>query len=220
MALMTLLAAAQDGQFFADAAQAVGLGVADCEAAMGQICPAIAAQLKTKAAADGELLDTLLDLLEDNGDGTPLDDPGALTGTEAIADGKAILSDIYGSPKAALAELQPLAGGVPAAKLAKLAAIGATAVLAALAQSNSKALPLTGAQPAVGGERGIFGMVVDSLIKGAVSEVSRQLGPKRRRRSSIRYTTRRRKRSRSTTRRRNTSVLEDIFRDILGAGRR
>lgn len=219
MALMTLLAAAQGGQFYAQAAEVLGLGSADCEAAMGQLCPAIAAQLKARAAADGELLDTLLDLLEDNGDGTPLDDPGALTGAEAIADGKAILSDIYGSQKAALAELQPLAGNVPAAKLAQLAAIGATAVLAALAQSNCAGLPLSGAQPAVGGDRGIIGIVVDSLIKGAVSEVSRQLRPKRRRRSSTRYSTRRRKRSRSTARRRNTSVLEDIFRGILGAGR-
>ena len=226
MTLMTMLDAAQGAKFFAEAAAVTELPAPQCRAVMEKLCPAIAAQMKAKAEADADLYDSLMALLEDNGDQSPLDDPGALTDGEALEDGAAILTDVYGSRNAAMVEMRKLAGDVPETALSKLAAIGATAVVAALAQSNRRVMPLaatlqlSGAQQAVSGG-GIFSVLVSSLIKGAVQAAARQFVPKRRRRSTTRYTTTRRK-SRSTATRRSasTSVLEDIFSEILGTRRK
>ena len=226
MTLMTMLDAAQGGKFFAEAAAMADLSAPQCRAAMEKLCPAIAAQMKTKAEADADLYDSLMALLADNGDAAPLDDPGALTDGDAQEDGAAILTDVYGSRNAAMLEMRKLAGDVPETALSKLAAIGATAVVAALAQSNRKimpqalAQPLTGAQPAVSGG-GIFGIIVSSLIKGVVQAAARQFAARRRRRSYTRYTTSRRKsRSTATRQRGSTSALEDIFSEILGTRRK
>ena len=147
MALIDTLASAQGGAFFANIAAATGLGAAEAKTAVAAIGPAIAAQIKNKAEADPEAFEDLLDLLEDGGD-ADLDNPRALTGGEAVADGNAILTDIYGSRNAAIVDMRKLAGSVAEAPLEKLAAIAATAVLAALARSHARVMPLTGAPAA------------------------------------------------------------------------
>ena len=205
------------GALFAAVAKATGLGAPQCRDAMEGLCAAIASALKAKAQSDADLHESLLDLLEDNGEDFSLDDPDDLTSAEAIADGEAILADVYGSREAALAALLGPAGSIGGAPLAKLAAISATSVVAALAQPVPAAMPLAGAQQAVSGG-GIIGILVSSLIKGAVQAAARQLAPKRLRRSYRRYATRR-KTKRSTARRAG-SVLEDIFAEILGSKRK
>lgn len=215
MALIDMLAGAQGGAFFANVAAAAGLSAAETKSAFAAIGPAIAGKLKDKAEADAQAFEDLLDLLEDGGD-AELDDRDSMTGAEAVADGNAILTDIYGSRNAAIVDMRKLAGTVAEAPLEKLAALAATAVLAALARSHATAQPLAAAD--AGG--GLLGTIVSALVKGAAQGVARQLAPRRRRRSYTSYfgsrrrrTTRRRKRTRSPS-------LEDIFADVLGARRR
>lgn len=213
------MSASGDGGLFEAVAKVTGLDVGQCRAAMDRLCPAIAAAMNAKAKSDPELHDSLLDLLEDNGDDFSLTDPEDLTSGEAIDDGVAILEDVYGSGDAAIAALKDLAGDFRGAAFGKLAAISATSVVAAMAQSGaSAAMPLAGAQQAVSGG-GIISILVSSLIKGAVQAASRQLAPKRRRRSYTTYS-RRRSPKRRTTRSKSGSILEDIFSEILSGKRK
>lgn len=220
MALIDMLARAQDGAFLANVATATGLSAAATKTAVAAIGPAIAGQLKNKAEADPHAFEDLLDLLEDGGGTADLDDRDAMTGAEAVADGNAILADIYGSRNAAIVDMRKLAAHIAEAPLEKLAAIAATAVLAALARSHATAMPLAGAQTAAASNGGILDTIVSALVKGAVQGVVRQLAPRRRRRrrsyssyfGTKRRTTRRRKRTRNPS-------LEDIFADILSARR-
>ena len=46
---MTILAAAQNGNYFSDAARICGLDAGEAKASLEKLCPAIAAQLKSKA---------------------------------------------------------------------------------------------------------------------------------------------------------------------------
>ena len=92
MSLMTILAAAQNGNYFSNAVKVCGLDAGEAEASLEKLCPAIATQLKAKAQNDHEAFESLLDLLDEGGD---LD---GLTDFEALQDGSAVLADIYGSP--------------------------------------------------------------------------------------------------------------------------
>ena len=132
MALMTILAAAQNGNYFADVAKACGISADDAKASLDKMCPAIAARLKSKAKNDHDAFEALLDLLDEGGDGSDLD---AAAGSEAIADGKAVLEDLYGSASAALAEMKRLTSGLDESAVEKISAIGATSVLAVLAKT-------------------------------------------------------------------------------------
>lgn len=219
MALIDMLAGAQGGSFFANVAAASGLGAAETRRVLGVIGPAIAGQLKGKAEADPEAFEDLLDLVEDGSD-TDLDDRDSMTGPEAVADGNAILADIYGSRNAAIVDMRKMAGDVPEAALEKLAAIAATSVLAALAGSQAMAAqPPAGAETAARTGGGLLGTIVSAIVKGAVQGAARQLAPRRRRRSHSGYLGTRRRR---TTRRRRMPgrSLDDIFAAILGARRR
>ena len=69
-----------------------------------------------------------------------------LTNSEAIADGKAVLDDLYGSPSAALAEMKRLAPGLSDAQYENISAIAATSVLAVLAKSYSTPATLAAAR--------------------------------------------------------------------------
>lgn len=219
MSLMTMLNAAQGGGLFAAVGASLGLSESDTRQALGALCPAIAEKLHDKAAADDDTYETLLDLLDDNGGAASLEDAEALTGAEAISDGNAMLDEIYGSRQAAMAALGPLAAPVGDAQAAKLAAVSATAVLTALAQSQT-AQPLAGAQQAVGGPGGLLGTIAEALVKGLVQGATRSLAPRRRRRRRS-YSTHwgpRRKR-RTTRRRKRRTPLEEIFGAILGSRR-
>ena len=217
MALMDILAAAQGGALYANAGKVVDLDPAETAAAMAAMCPAIARQLKAKSQEDPATFETLLDLLEDGADGTVIDDAGALTGSEAIADGNAILVDVYGTRNAAITEMRKLAGNIPEIALAKLAAISATSVLGALAKSHVP-VALTEAAPAASSSGGgIINMIMAAIIKGAMQSVVRQLAPRRRRYTS--YAARRRSGRAATKRRARAPSLEDIFGEILGTRR-
>jgi hypothetical protein len=214
MAISDILAAAQAGQFHANAAQACGLSPAEAKAVINRCAPAIAAQLKDKAAADPEAFDALLDLLEEGGDSSDLDDVDAMTGAEAIEDGKQILNDLYGSAAAAAKALKLTGDGEQ-----RLAAISATGVLAALSASNANTL--MGANTATsdtgGGGGGFISIIIGALLKGLLQGAGRQLAPKRRRRTRrYSYSSTRRRTTRKRTRR---PGLDDIFRDILGSRR-
>lgn len=218
MALMDILAGAQGGQFFANTGKCVGLDAEAAAKALSALCPAIAAQLRAKSEEDPQTFEGLLELLEDEGGDSVLDDPEELASGEAIRDGNAILDDIYGSREAAIREMRKLAGEVPETSLGKLAAIGATAVLGGLSRSNAP-MPLAGAAPLAGG---LLGTIVSELVKGAVQGATRTLAPRkrRRRRTYSSYFGKKRKR---TTRKRSsqrTPSLEDIFGEILGTRRR
>jgi hypothetical protein len=217
MSFLNLLTGGESGAIAEAAAAAAGVSAAEAEQCISAMSPDIARQLKAKAEADPEAFEDLLDLLEDNGNDVDAD---AIAGPEAVSDGNAILTDIYGSRNAAITEMRKAAGDISESALTKLAAISATAVLASLARSHSGAMPLAGAQTAAGdGGGGLLGTIVQAVIQGAVQGAARQLAPKRRRRRSYGSYFGTRKR-RTTRKRRRTGInLDSIFRDILGGSR-
>ncbi|MCA3573514.1 MAG: DUF937 domain-containing protein [Aestuariivirga sp.] len=224
MSLMTLLEQAQGGRLYSAVAQSLDLDDAETRKAMRKLCPAIADRLHEKAARDEELFQTLIDLIEGGAGASPLDTPETLTGAEAIADGNAILDDIYGSRNEAMVALRQVDETIPERELSNLAPIAATAVVAALAQAN-RPMALAAAQPAAAAQagQGFFGALVAAIIAGIVSALTKQLKPRTtRRRTSYARTRNQRKttsRSRSTPTRRKAASqvsVEDLFRDILG----
>jgi hypothetical protein len=216
MAIIDILSSAQGGAFFRNVASAIGIDETEAEKAIGKMAPAIAAKLKDKASADPEAFESLLDLLED-GDGSDINDPVAITGSEAISDGKEILADLYGSPDAAHSALVKLAPGLDTSSASKLGAISATSVLAALAASNAQTLSSDAAQAADTGGGGLLSTIISALVAGLVKGATRQLQPKRRRRRYSNYYGYGRRRP---VRRRKRSIgLDDVFREVLG-GRR
>ena len=99
---MTILAAAQNGNYFVDVVKACGISADDAKASPEKICP-------------------------------------------AIADGKAVLDDLYGSSSAAMAEMKQLTSGLDESAVEKISAIGATSVLAVLANTYAAPATLAGA---------------------------------------------------------------------------
>ncbi|HTN98762.1 MAG TPA: DUF937 domain-containing protein [Nordella sp.] len=221
MGLMDILRAAQDGRFFANAGQAAGLDAAAAEAALGRMGPAIAGQLR-KRAEDPLALEALLDLLEDgDGDGF-LDDSNLMDDPELIADGEAVLADIYGSAAAAR---KALAIKVRDTALNKLAAIAASAVLAVLARQYAQPATqhLMGAQSAQGNgaeQGGLFSTIIEAVVKGAIQGATRQLAPKRRRRTTSIFGTSTRRRTRRRRSSGSIPSLDQIFGEILSTLRR
>ncbi len=234
MTLTAMLAQAQGGRLFAQVADAIGLDEATTRAAMMDICPAIISELKAAAEGDDSLLETLARHLAEGNEGSVLDDPGVLTGAESIKDGNAILAAIYGSKAGAMEDVKTLVGGVPAAKLSKLAAVSATAAVSALMQSHA-ITPLAGVQRAAGTGGGILSVFIDALIKGmvraATSELNRQVrnvvkprkAPAKRnaaaKRAPARKTPARKTPARKAPAKRSTQTgitIEDIFGSILG----
>lgn len=220
MALVDLLTPAQHGQFFANLGAAAGLPEAEAEAAMARLGPAIAEKLKARAESDPHAFEALLDLIEDE-DATPdINDATAMTDAEAVQDGLAILSDLYGSPAAAQAALAPLVPGMADRQFALVAGLATTSLLAALTVSTTPQPAATlQAAATANDDKGFWGTLVSAIVAGAAKEAMRQVTPKKRRRrtttSSIFGTKRR------TTRRRRTrkTTLETIFSHIL-TGRR
>lgn len=220
MSLMDMLRAAQDGRFIANAGRAAGVDREAAEAALTRMGPAIAAQLR-KRADDPEALEKLLDLLEDGDGDAFLDDADLMDDAELIKDGEAVLADIYGSAAAARKALviAPRDGA-----MTKLAAIAASAVLAALSRQYAKPRMqgLMGEERALSNgeaQGGLFSTILEAVVKGVVQEATRQLKPKRRRRrtTSI-FGTRAKPRTRK--RRSGTPSLDQIFGEILGNLRR
>lgn len=220
MALMEIFANAQGGAFFAAVGDSTGLDATATRNALGSIAPAIAAQLKAKSADDPSTFNALLDLLEDGTDGSIIDSLDQIAGPEAISDGNTVLENIYGSRDRAIRTMRELAPEVPETSLAKLSAIGATAVLGALAKSSASAAPiaLTGTQPLVGTSGGILGTIVSGVVRGAMQSITRQLMPRRRRRSATSYFGRKNRRT-TTKQRAKQPSLEDVFGEILGTKR-
>jgi hypothetical protein len=213
MGLMDIRRGAQNGDFFTNAGRAAGVDAAAAERALGRFAPDILVQLR-KRAEEPQAFEGLLDLREDGNGDAFLDDPSLMDDPELVSDGEAVLADIYGSAETAR---KALAIAPDDRAMHRLAAIGATAVLAALARSYNQPLGLAGAQQAAaGGEEqgGILSSIISAVIKGAVQSATRELMPKRRRRRSTSYFGTRRKR---TTRRRSTTPsLEQIFGELLG----
>lgn len=214
MTMMTILDAAQNGNYFAGVAKACGITASEAKSNLEKLCPAIARQLKSKSQNDGEAFEALLDLLDEGGGSSELDD---LTDTEAIADGNAVLEDIYGSPANALTEMKKLASGLSDDSSAKISAIAATSVLAVLAKSYSTPATLAAVSDPPPQSEGLLGTIISAILKGILQGLARQLAPKRRRRRSYSgyFGTRRRKTTRRKSRAR-TPTLEDIFGQILG----
>ena len=223
MALMTLLGGAQGGRYFANAGAAAGVAENEARQALGVLGPAIAQKLRAKAEADTRAFEDLVDLLEDGGTGSELDDTKATTGAEAISDGTAILTEIYGTRNAAVTEARRLAPNLAETAVTKLAAIAATSVLAALVRGHARVMPLASAQQAAAVEGGLLGSIVAAIVKGAVEGAVRQLArkPARKRRTYSSYFGRkRRKPAKRRSPRARTPTLDDIFAEILGSKRK
>lgn len=210
MTLMSILATSDNGNYFANVAQACSMSAGDAKSTLERLCPAIAMQLHAKMRSDNNAFEALLDLLDEGGD---LD---GLTDDEAIADGKAVLDDLYGSTPAALAEMKKLAPGLDDSQCEIISAIAATSVLAVLAKSHATPVMLAAStgRPPQGG--GVLATFIAALIKGLLQGARSQLAPKRRRRRSYTsyFGTKRRKTTRRK-RRASTPTLEDIFGQIL-----
>ncbi len=214
MTMMTILDAAQNGNYFADVAKACGMGAGEAKSSLEKLCPAIARQLKSKAQNDGEAFEALLDLLDEGGGSSELDN---LTDSEAIADGKTVLEDIYGSPANALTEMKRIAPGLDDTQYEKISAIAATSVLAVLSRTYSAPATLAAVSDPAPQSGGILNTIISAVLKGIMQALARQLAPRRRRRRSYSdyFGTRRRRTQRRRTRAR-TPTLEDIFGQILG----
>jgi hypothetical protein len=220
MSVMTVLEQAQGGRLLTTVAASLDIDEAQTRKAMRKLCPAIAATLQSKAKADDELFQSLLDLIADNAEASPLATPDGLTSAEAIADGNAILSDVYGSRNAAMVALREADPSLPERELSKLAPISATAVVAALAEANRPMALAGGALPAAGrsaGE-GFIGALISAIVAGIVSALTKKLAGSAKRRTPARYSRTRSRRKTAPTRNRRTSTasVEDVFRDILG----
>jgi hypothetical protein len=214
MSIIDILDTAENGKFYANTAKACGLDVETVRRVSAKVAPAIAQRIKDKSAEDPEAFENLLDMLEDEGN-VDLQAEGSLTDQDAQADGAEILNDIYGSAAGVNAVLKGLGGALDKAAFSTLAAINATAVVAALAASNAQALS-SGAAKAADTGGGFFAVLIAALMKALLQGLSRQLAPKRRRRRTTSYFGRRT----PTRRRRTRSVgLDDVFKEILG-GRR
>ncbi len=213
MSIISILEAAEGGRFFANAAKVCGLDEAQARKASEKFAPAIAQRLRDKASADPEAFEQLLDLIEE-GDASDLNEDGALTDADAQQDGAAIIADLYGSGAEANAVFKGLAGPIDKAAASTLAAINATAVLAALSASNAPQLA-DGAAPAANtgsSGQGFFAVLIAAILKGLLQGATRQLAPKRRRRRYSTYA-----RRKPVRRRRPRSVgLDDVFKEILG----
>lgn len=225
MSLMSMLDQAQGGGLYAAVARSIDLDEAQTRKAMAKLCPAIAKELHGKAKADEELFQSLLDLISDNGAGSPLDDADSLTGPEAISDGNAILDDVFGSRSAAMAALRAADPSVPERELAKLAPISATAVVAALEQANKPLALAPEPLPAAGAAsgQGFFSALIGAIVAGIIGALTKKLTVSTRRRRPTSYS-RSRTQRRTTAGRRTTPArrrtanasVEDIFKDILG----
>jgi hypothetical protein len=209
MTLMSILAASDDGNYFGNIAQACRMSAGDAKSTLERLCPAIATKIKAKAASDNNAFEALLNLLDEGGD---LD---GLTDDEAIADGKAVLDDLYGSTPAALAEMKKLAPGLDDSQCEIISAIAATSVLAVLAKYHATPVMLAAStgRPPQGG--GVLATVIAALIKGLLQGARSQLAPKRRRRSYTSYFGTKRRKTTRRKRRASTPTLEDIFGQIL-----
>ncbi|MDP1699608.1 MAG: DUF937 domain-containing protein [Aestuariivirga sp.] len=213
MTLMSILAASGNGKYFDGVAQACNMSTATAKSTLGRLCPAIAARLKAKAQNDIDSFEALLDLLDEG------DDLNGLTDGESIADGKAVLEDLYGSTPAALAEMKRLAPGLDDSQYENISAIAATSVLAVLAKSYATPATLSGGTGEAPQGGGILATIIAAVLKGLLQGARSQFAPKRRRRRSYtsyfgtrRKTTRRKRRAKTPT-------LEDIFGQILGTGK-
>ncbi len=183
MTMMTILDAAENGNYFASVAKACGMTASEAKSNLGKLCPAIARQLKSKSQNDYEALEALLDLLDEGGGSSDLDN---LTDSEAIADGKAVLEDIYGSPAVALAEMKGLAPGLEDTQYEKISAIAATSVLAVLAKTYSAPATLAAVSDPAPQSGGIsannhFG----SLLTVFCKVLHARLAPRRRRTAEL-----------------------------------
>lgn len=209
MTLMSILSTSENGNYFASVAEACTMSASEAQSALERLCPAIARQLQARMQSDNNAFEALLDLLDEG------DDLNGLTDSEAIADGKAVLDDLYGSRAAALSEMKKLAPGLSDAQYENISAIAATSVLAVLAKSYAAPATLaasTGEAPQGGG---LLSTIIYAILKGLLQGARSQLAPRRRRRRSYtsyfgtkRKTTRRKRRAKTPT-------LEDIFGQIL-----
>ena len=186
MGLMDILRAAQNGAFFANAARAAGVDPAAAEQTLGRMGPAIAAQLR-KRAEDPVSFESLLDILEDGNGDAFLDDASLMDDPELVSDGDAVLADIYGS---AAATQKALAIRANDGSTHRLAAIAASAVLAALARNYAQpqVQSLMGTERVQGGgeeQGGILSSIISAVVKGAIQGAARQFAPKRRDRKSV-----------------------------------
>ncbi len=208
MTLMSILATSDNGKYFSNVAQTCSMNAGDAKSALERLCPAIAARLKSKMQSDNNAFEALLDLLDEGGDLNGLADG------EAIADGKAVLDDLYGSTPAALAEMKKLTPGLSDVQYENISAIAATSVLAVLAKSYATPVTLAGSTGEAPQGGGILATIIAALLKGLLQGARSQLAPKRRRRSYTSYFGTRRKTT-PRKRRAKTPTLEDIFGQIL-----
>ena len=210
MTMMGILSKTENGDYFGRVGRACNMDAATAEASLARLCPAIALRLKEKSANDNNAFEALLDLLDEG------DDLTGLTDAEAIADGKAVLADLYGSTPAALAEMKKLAPGLSDAQSENISAIAATSVLAVLAKSYGAPAPLASSAGEAPQGGGLMATIMAAVIAGLLQAFRSKFAPKRRRRRS--YTSYFGTRRRKTTRRRRrakTPTLEDIFGQIL-----
>ena len=174
MNLQKILAEAQNGQIYSQVAAAFGLDPGETRTAMEGMCPAIVLRLREEAAQNEALLEALAGVLDEGYAGSPLDEPGVLTGGESLSDGQDILQALYRSREAALAELEALAPGVPARQLSDLAAVSATAAVSAIVRAQG-VMPVSGVQTAMGGSGGLMSIIVGALVRGVVQAAKREL---------------------------------------------
>lgn len=192
MSLMGMFGTDEGARTLAAVAKAAGTDPATARTGLDALCPAIAGALQAQAGEDPGIVDELAGLLADNS--TP-----DMAGAEAIVDGKAMLTALYGNQKAAQTQLAKAAPGLPATVRNKLAPIAAVTVVAAVA-AQSRPMGLTGVQTAMGNTAGkIAGTLITAIITSAIQGVIRQLASPRSYRTTPSRTTTRKATTRSAS---------------------
>jgi hypothetical protein len=222
VSILTIIGEANGGRLPAQLADHVGENIADIEIALSKLIPEFAKQIKTKAEADLQDYEDLLDVVDDEEQINYLSNPEWSFSSDALEDGKQILNHLYGS----VGNAQAAAGNIEISTTSKdFLCLTATFTIAAMASRN-QALGLTGGADEDGdqGQQGLIAIIIAALLKGLMQALGSSFGARRRRRRRTygrRRSTRRRRRSssrrrsRRRRRRKKTPSLNDLIGDLF-----
>jgi len=143
----------------------LGLGQSQAKAVMDKLIPALGAGLKKNAAQPGGM-EAMISALQKGGHSRYLEQPSALTGSDGIQDGNAILGHIFGSKQVSrdVAARAAESTGVDYGVIKQMLPMVAAAMMGAMGKQSQSAGP-SGGNPA-----GMLGSLFDSDGDGSIAD--------------------------------------------------
>lgn len=216
ISILDTIKQAHDGQLTQLLAQQIGVAEDTIEAALSPAVEDIARRIRDKAENDPQDYEDLAETIDEEKQAHYLTDPAWTFSQDALGDGRHILSHLYGSGDAAVAEISP--AGLADDKAELFVSYVATFYVAALANRN-QILSLsgqTGNDDDAG--NGWLQILLAALLKGIMDALKPRRRRRRRRYTRRRSTSRRRstrRRSRRRRRRKKTPSLNDLIGDLF-----